>query len=204
MPKYSIGLGMGILILELFLLINAEAIFPENGIAIKNVMIVYLIMQATVLAAFSQKMPTLTANLNMFLLTVVGFVGTAVLVLALPEPITGSFDLFTISSAVLTVGTVGFAFAYSFVKAFIEEVVFRGVLMQYVGITMQALLFGVFHFAMLSVIGAPFVMVLLGTVMLTALGYLWGVLARTGGILLSVGSHLCWNMASIGLLGILL
>ncbi len=201
--KAGITVGVSILILELFLLINASAIFP-NGQAVTNVLMVYLILQCTVLAAFAKGLPTLSATPDMLILSLVGFLGTAFLVTIIPSAITGAFDIVSISSSVLTTSLLLFAVAYCFVKAFIEEVIFRGILMDQVGLLPQALMFGSFHFAMLSAGGASFLAVIVGAIVLTSLGIVWGKMTQAGGILLSTGSHVAWNLAAIGVLGVLL
>ena len=62
----------------------------------------------------------------------------------------------------------------------------------------QAVVFGLFHFTVLSVGGASFTAVAFGAFFLALLGYVWWVMSETIGFQAAVGSHFIWNAHAYG------
>lgn len=88
----------------------------------------------------------------------------------------------------------------SFVKAYIEEDVFRGQIMPVLGIVLQALLFGGLHAFILYYVGGVTDMAVLGACLawLSGLGLLWGWMRRSFGFGACVGSHMGYNLVATG------
>lgn len=96
---------------------------------------------------------------------------------------------------------LGFGFLHSFVKAFNEEVIFRGVLPRIMGKgiwpdIVSSIIFGIFH---LAVTGAS----ILAMLLLMLLGFVWAMVRNRFGLLGAVGSHASYNVAVLGALPML-
>ena len=199
----TITVGLIILIFQLLLLTNASLFF-ENVEATQTIMIIYSIMLLFVVVAQlatpgrEQTESIFTLGPGKFLAFFYGFILTGVIILVLAIP----GILASVGEPLILQGTsiallAGVIFAFN--KAYIEEALFRDLLMNRIGNLGQAALFGIFHFAVLSAGGASIGAVLIGAFFLAFLGYIWGYMKNYGGILFITGSHFAWNLKSLGI-----
>lgn len=137
-------------------------------------------------------------------------IGKAIFNFVLMFMITGIIMLFVPTSltAFLAAGAfdaqIAFAFSfgilYAFIKAYIEEDIFRNRLSVVLGEKGQAVAFGVFHFfALILLVGyTPAILIPIG--ILIGLGFTWGIMQNKFGTFGSTGSHFAYNAAIIGIL----
>lgn len=204
MSQKSLTIGVVLLITLVFLLTNASLFFTnvqntQIVMLIYSVMLLFVIVAQLATPGVQETEKIFVTGLGGLFPFFLGFFLTAMLLIALLIPgIIASF-----AEPLVLAGTpIGFfaGIIYAFIKAYIEEALFRDLLMSRIGIVMQAILFGVFHFAVLSVGGASVFAVLIGAFFLAALGYIWGVMKQFGGVFFSTGSHFAWNMHALGIL----
>lgn len=205
LTKSGLTIGIVILIAQIWLLVSADALFP--GMEIWKIMMVYLVMQALVIASLDLTIPTLSTGVLGLTHFFIGFGITALIVMLIPQGLTGSLEVLSIDwtlGVTIVMFTVGIL--YAFIKAFVEETVFRFALERKAGLTRLtvAVLFGLFHGAVLSIGGAAITSILFGMFFLAVLGYVWSLFYDHFGILGATGSHLAWNISALGLLGMLI
>ena len=185
------AVGIFIILAQLFVYVNADYIYGPYAGVVKNVLLVYFIL----IAVFSpyviqilqkigpQDIPSFS----------IGFLLTAAVMLVIP-------NVFSVTGEVekgLTLA-LGFGFLHGLIKAFDEEIIFRGVLPKIMGGSRYAdmvssVIFGVFH---LAVSGANiFVMF-----MLMGLGFVWSLMRDRFGLMGSTGSHFAYNLAALKVL----
>lgn len=189
----SLGVGAVVVIITLFMYVNAPALFGEFAPQAERIMQVYLFLLIGFLAMFNIAMPGLDTTPRALTGFVVMFFATWLIVGAVPRLITSSFEPLTL---------VSLGFLYAFVKAYIEEVVFRQILPKTLalGDIVSNILFGLFHFAVLFSVGVPLMTVLFSMVFLMVLGYIWSMVRDHFGILGATGSHFAWNMVALGVI----
>lgn len=203
MSRTAITIGFLILLSQLILLVSARTLFPANGANVELALIIYLLMEAVVLASLDARLPGLKSGIPDLAIFFISFTLTAFAVMTfIPRPIAGSVTILHIE--VFTILTFIAGIIYAFNTAFIEEVIFRGEFLPQVGLKTQAVLFGLFHLAVLTLTKASFEAIIAGVLILTALGYIWGVIAQRYGVFASTGSHLAWNLHAIGILAMVI
>lgn len=206
---HLLNVGIIVLLLQLFLWIGADYIYGAYAETVRNVLIVYFFMFLLVRVTLGGKPHALSEKeswfnfILMFILTSVillafsfipGMVSTAELTIALPSTLI----------AAMGVTALGFGALHAFVKAYIEEDVFRSALPIKAGLgdIISSILFGIFHFAVLvTVRGLTPVQALLPIAVLIGLGLLWSRVRDGFGILGATGSHFAWNLFAFGVLG---
>lgn len=203
----GVTFGVMIVILELILLTNTSLFFPIEEVAnVQRVMMIYIIMQLmAMMLLFTIKRTqsdifSLTTYQGLFQFFL-GFLVTGVIVLvAVPASIAASFEPLALVKISL-LGTI----LYTFIRAFVEEFLFRDTLEEIIGRYPQAALFGMFHFAVLSIGGAAFLSVLVGAFFLFVLGIIWSYMKdiKIFGILGSTGSHFSYNLHAFGIWSLL-
>lgn len=185
-----------ILFLQIFLLVTADWLYGSYAPIAKDWLVAYLLMEALVLGALLKGgiSEIETGNMAGF---VFFFIITTVVVIALRIP----SGLFSSIEPVRTIVAIGLL--YGLVKAFIEEVIFRGVLPKFIGGLKSQLVFGGFHASTLAVFVYPaqgFLGVLGVFALLSSLGVIWWYIFKRGGLLASTGSHLAWNLLAMGVM----
>ena len=97
---------------------------------------------------------------------------------------------------------LGFGALHAFVKAYIEESVFRDALPKAgLGDVISNVLFGMFHLAVLTTVGGlTYLQALLPITVLIILGLVWAGVRNIYGIMGSTGSHFAWNLFAYGAL----
>lgn len=196
MPRIKFAVGLAVILIQIWLYINADAIYGPYAGMVRNTMLAYFLLIAvfspfvmkSLLRLGPQDLPNFTI---MFILT------SAVLMIvpAVTHLVTGEIE------QGLTLA-LGFGFLHSFVKAFNEELIFRDVLPSIMGNGMVAsiyvdivssLAFGVFHLAVTNVN-------ILAMLFLSALGFVWSQVYKRFGLMGSTGSHIAYNLAVLGVL----
>lgn len=198
--KLGFSIGFIVLLMQLFLVTNTSLFFT-NAEQIQLILLVYLVMEALIIASLDLTLPTLGVSPLELMYFGIGFIITAFLVyVTVPAAIASTFEIATLAGGLVLIGGI----LYVFVKAFVEEIIFRGILEKHVGRFMQAILFGIFHFAILSAGGASWQAVLIGAFFLGFLGLAWSYTKDFMGLMGAVGSHTAWNLHAVGLLAAIL
>lgn len=198
--KFSLGLGL--MLLMIFLLLNPILISP-NVEMVRQILIVYLLMLAFTIAALDLQIPFLKTGLNELAYFFVGALVTIIIFSAVPF-LSGLVSSFEVIKPVLTGIGIFFGLIFVAIKALCEEMLFRGMLMPRVGLVVQAGLFGAFHFSVLMMAGLSWYMIFAGVVILTMLGLLWGFVTQRMGLMTAAGSHFGYNLFAVGLSGVLI
>lgn len=205
----AITVGIVVLIISFFLMINASVLFPGQGEQIQTVMFIYLIMALGAFSVTLLGMSKAQTRLDNFLkgdfTTLGGFAAGFALtwVIAgsfIPASVLAGFDILQVLAATGLV-TV-FLILYVFVKAYVEEVFFRIFLEEFTGRWISIALFGFFHLAVLS-IGQPGIYsLIISTVFLMVLGLIWSYMKNFPhyGFMMAVGSHTAWNLHVLGVI----
>jgi len=190
-PRIKFAVGIAIILLQLWLYINADYVYGPYAGIVKNVMLAYFILLA-LLSPFVIKIlmdigPKDIPNFS------IGFITTAIVMFAI-----GSITLITGEVEGGLALALGFGLLHSFVKAFNEEVIFRGVLPKIMGgglwpDIISSVLFGLFHVA---VTGAAWYAI----IFLSVLGFVWAMMRNYIGIMGTTGSHFAYNLAALGVL----
>lgn len=187
-------LAIVLILSQLFLYVNADAIYGVYSDMVRNTMTVYLMLLAVFSAlVFKELVKIGPQDLPGF---TIGFIVTAALLMGL--------NTFGLSGSILgqiepgLTMALGFGLLHAMVKAFDEELIFRGVLPTFLGGSIYAdilssVFFGLFHFA---VTGAD----LFAMIFLMGLGFVWALLRRRMGLLASTGSHFAYNLMALGVL----
>jgi membrane protease YdiL (CAAX protease family) len=207
--KTGLLISLVVLLSFLFLWMNTSFVFGPFAPVAERVLNLYLLALALTLAALNVPLPIVETrgkdlfNFTIFFFFTVVVAGTIALTI-LPQALIASLEPVQLIA--------GFGLLYGFVRALIEEIVFRGLIQKtainilgvFQGITVQALLFGVFHatvlfeqvFPKLGIAG-----VFGSGLVLAILGWIWGWMAynkETIGIWGAAGSHTGWNAVMQG------
>lgn len=197
----KLNLGAIVIVITLFLWLGADFFFGEFAATASRIILMYLMLMIAVHFAFKEPFPDIPlTSQNLVIFVITGTI-TTVGILAL----SAAANLFLASFEVIT--AVSFGFFYAFVKAFIEEDIFRWVLARKLNPVASSILFGLFHFSVLFVLGTPFVVALVGMTFLAILGHGWYILSQfygkgsPSGLMASTGSHFGYNLIALGALG---
>jgi len=188
----KIAFGIIIILIQLWLYINADYVYGAYSSTVRNVMLAYFILLA-ILSPFVIKI-LLGIGIQDVPNFSIGFVITALIMFA----IGGAVTLLTGEVEKGLTLALGFGLLHSLVKAFNEEVIFRGVLPSIFGKSLysdilSSVLFGVFHVAVTNAS-------LAGIVFLIGLGFIWSQVRNHLGLMGSTGSHFAYNLAALGVL----
>ena len=207
MKLNKISIGLIILLLTFFMFFSTSFFYGEYAPSVEKIYIWYLIFAIGIVAFIGKTFPTFKQNPKEFANFAIFFVIT------LPVALGFSY-LLNLKSSIETIMLImGFGFLHAFVKAYIEEGVFRGILMRTpLGFWGQAGVFGLFHFAMLSMTAGVLVsagtlaaasvpiFVISNALLLTLLGAVWGLVYLRYGLMASTGSHFAWNTVAYGII----
>jgi len=189
----KLGLGVAIVLLTLYMFVQAKFVFGEHAGTATDIMLTYIILGITVITITGARLKVFSQPPSEFLWFTVGMIVTFILVLLLPKSI-GNATL-----ASIELQGISFGFLWAFVKAFWEEVIFRGALVNIsTGIfnTLaigSSVLFGLFHWGIMGV-------GIIGVIFLVILGIAWTFMARKWGLMAAVGSHFAYNIWALGLI----
>lgn len=189
MGARAFGLGIAVIIISLFLLVNADAAFGAHADTARSLLTIYLILGNTMLILTPRRPDILTADVSRLILFLVGFFASAIFFVFLPQFFLASFSTIAVA--------VSFGFLYGFVVAFYEELIFRDLLPRGLGMTdfMASAVFALFHLAALAaVFGFNLLQLSIAFFVLFSLGMLWSFIRDRVGLMASVGSHVAWNL----------
>jgi len=216
--KKAMSAGVPIMLSILFMWISADFVYGEYAEMVRNTMMIYFFLFLIPYTVLNQTPKSvMSENIWNFF---IGFLGTGTVLFIITQGI-GIFGTTAVLSepfvATITVTGIGFGVLHAFVKAYIEESVFRWALPKYAGLgdILSSVLFGLFHLSILVSFTIPS-MVAAGTltdmgamnwtyagmpvITLTALGVGWSKVRDTIGVIGSTGSHTAWNMFALGIL----
>jgi len=186
--KIRLAIGVIILLIAGYLWTQADFIYGPYAGMVRNTMMVYFGLMAVMAPLV---LPTIMKigleEVPMFSL---GFIVTSVLMLTVPNILTSLLAGQVEANIALV---LGFGFLHGFIKAFFEEVIFRGALPTFIGDIWSSVAFGLFHF---GITGVP----LAGAVFLMGLGYLWAKVRDSMGLMGATGSHFAYNLGVMGIL----
>jgi len=172
-------------IVDLFLLVNGRIIFGSQFTAYQNVLLYYLVMLGAVFF-FAGKTKQLNISIES---AVIYFVPVFIITVLLVGDVVRSSATLVANQIVMQL------FLQIFVVALSEEMIFRGVIINYIGVIPQGILFGLFHTAAYySIYGVDIYAMIMAMVM----GVLWGYLVKMypkNGIAITWGMHAGWNIA---------
>jgi len=172
-------------IVDLFLLVNGNTIFGSSFTAYQNVLLYYLVMLGAVFF-FAGKTKQLNISIES---AVIYFVPVFIITVLLVGDVVRSSATLVANQIVMQL------FLQIFVVALSEEMIFRGVIINYIGVIPQGILFGLFHTAAYySIYGVDIYAMIMAMVM----GVLWGYLVKMypkNGIAVTWGMHAGWNIA---------
>lgn len=188
----GIAIGIIIVLIQLWLYINADYVYGSYAETVRNVMLAYFILLA-LLSPFVIKV-LMGISINDIPNFTITFIITAIIMFAIGT-------ITTLWTGELEAGlkvAFGFGFLHSLVKAFNEEVIFRGVMPQffgkgYIADIISSVAFGVFHVA---VTGGAWTAI----IFLSALGFIWTMVKNKFGVMGSTGSHFAYNLSVLGVL----
>lgn len=205
----KLSTGLLILIAQVFVWISADWVFGAQAEIARQIMLIYFVFwlvvrtaTGTTPAAMKVKEHGLVNFLLMFIITAV-----ALIVLSMALPMLGSLSgSLEITIATVSVGTLGFGILHGFVKAYIEEDIFRDALPRAgLGDVLSNIIFAMFHLAVFfTVYNFGIMQALGGAITLFILGMVWSQVRNNFGILGSTASHLAWNIFAMGALGMLI
>lgn len=198
----KITVGMFLLFMITFVFLASDWIYGPYASVVRNVMISYFIVFLLVKAFTGMPIPLVGASLPEISTFAIGFILTAVILLTLPI---GGAAVGEITADKVRLA-FGFGILHGFIKAYIEEAIFRGMLMKKVGIVFSNIMFGLFHVGVIimtltaaglavttSSVGIP-------VLILIMLGFVWSWMAIRWGLMSAVGSHLAYNLFAFGVL----
>jgi len=216
--RKAMSAGVLIMLSILFMWISADFIYGEYAEVVRNTMIIYFFLFLIPYTILNQAPKSIMGESVWNFL--IGFLGTGAVLFIVTQGI-GIFGTSAVLSepfvAAITVAGIGFGVLHAFVKAYIEESVFRWALPKYAGLgdVISNILFGIFHFSILTSLTIPS-MISAGTltdlgaanwmyavapvITLTILGLIWALVRDRIGIMGSTGSHTAWNMFALGIL----
>lgn len=181
-PK-KLSIPLVVFILQLFLYISATKIYGAGAETASRLLITYMFMTVGIIVITGIKPDMIKGSfnpLNFFIF----FVASTII-----------FIVFPALSGLATIGVasaVQYAIIQSFVVAYTEEVVFRGILPLFVRDVPAAILFGVFHWA---VAGSFWFLIFA-----TGAGLVFAFVRDKFGIYASMGIHSAFNLKALGLL----
>ena len=195
-------LGVALLVMMLFLYVSSDWIYGVYSELVKNVLVVYFFLFVMIHASLGTPISLLNADILSVSYFSVGFILTVIfmypLAMVLPAGVLASVETVKLS--------LGFGLLHGFVKAFIEEDVFRGVLLSRIGLYPSNILFGLFHVGIIimtkSSMGQAITLtsVAAPVVVLVLMGFIWSYLAKRFNLMAAVGSHFGYNLGVLGLL----
>lgn len=199
--KIGITAGIVILILQIWMFVSSDFLFGAYAEIAETALIIYMLMFAYVMASYRSAFPTAEVSVTNFFWFIAAFGVTFFVVAFFPAQFTAFIASIEAVKVVIALGLL-----YAFVKAFIEEAIFRQILPEGtsfvpgIGKFWSSILFGLFHVAVLSASGLGIVSLIFALVWLSLLGYIWAIAKPFIGILGTTGSHFAYNLKALGVI----
>ena len=191
-----------IFLMLMVLLLGSDVIYgAEFSGRMSTVLIIYILLLVMARSEMPKKehksrtiFQSIPAFLIMFFITIFVMMGIT--------PFAGEIIAASTLEASLEFVAV-FGLMHAFVKAYIEEEVFRSRLSTILGELGQAIAFGAFHFFILLIVFGFSPMLVAAMGWLAVLGLLWGFIENRFGIEGSTGSHFAYNLAAFGMIPVI-
>lgn len=183
-PRKEFGIGIAVAFIQLFLYINASAVYGDFAPQAQQTLTVYMLMLALVFGVTGMRPDIVQGGFertyNFFLM----FIATSMLLITIPW-ITGV--------GLQNQSNMGVIILQVFAVAYTEEVVFRGILPNYVGDIWSSGAFSIFHWA---VYGGSIGLLMFAFI----LGLFFSVITHFFGLMGAIGAHSAYNLKALGVL----
>lgn len=200
----KLNVGVIVLIIQAFMWISADFVYGQYAAMVREVLLIYFILFLIVRVTLGGKVSTVRPGAS-WASFIIAFILTSVAVMAFGL-IGGAAEVASLTShipqAAVGVSALGFGALHAFVKAYIEEDVFRAALPRMAGFgdIISSVIFGAFHLSILIMQGMILQLALIPMAVLVVLGMVWSQVRNHFGIMGAVGSHFAWNLFAIGVL----
>lgn len=181
-PK-KLSIPLIVLVLQLFLFISAPRIYGAGAGTAQALLVAYMLMTVSVIV-FTGIKPEMVKGAFNPLGFLILFIGSSIIFLVFPKFL--GFSTLGVASA------IQYGIIQSFVVAYTEETVFRGIFPKFFGDIFSAILFGLFHWA----VSGSFIFIIFATFA----GLLFALIRDRFGIYASIGVHSAFNLKALGLL----
>jgi membrane protease YdiL (CAAX protease family) len=189
------------ILVQAFLLINGQLIFGSAWNGYQNILMLYVALDAIFLGlAVTSGIPYMEIDIwNAIIIFIIVFLISAFSLSA----------LFRIAPITISVNNIVLDFIFQiFVIAYTEELLFRGLLLQYIGPIWQGIAFGVFHLtSYYTPLGINWTSIVVAIIMGIIFGYVvkyFDTLKKPGiGITITWAIHSAWNLALLTTLFVL-
>ena len=218
--KSKLNVGVAIVILWFALLLGADVMFGPYAEVATSILYIYFFMYLLMWVTVGTRPSTISVGSEGWVNFLIGMLGTGVILLVgllIFAPFLSSAAL-VIIPAQIGIAALGFGALHGFVKAYIEESVFRDALPIKAGLgdIISNVLFAAFHgFILLGATiptqvsagklvdlgAANWQYAIIPLITLFVLGLGWAKIRNVWGIMGSTGSHFAWNLFALGILG---
>jgi hypothetical protein len=200
LKRGAFSLGIVVLLIWLFLYTQADLIYGQYADLVRQEFTVYFFLFLITATVLFRGMPGRKEGAQSLIPFVIAFVVTLAVAIPMRQfAMQASLEYVTL--------ILGFGLLHGFVKAFIEEIVFRYYLPMVAGLgdILSSVIFGLFHttVALMSGVATP-ITAIIG---LMVMGYVWSLVRRLfqnqgigAGIAASTGSHFGYNIVVLGLI----
>ena len=191
--------GIFIFFIILMLILGSSYIYGTYAQQMKDILYVYLFMY---LIAFTmipkpKKVVTITIGRGLGSFAIM-FIATFIIMLTISPFMAAVLELSTIEAGIAFIATFGLM--HAFIKAYIEEKVFRERLAPRIGGPASSILFGVFHFFVLVGFFGFTLPLFIAMAWLGFLGFIWFIIwKRTKDTMAATGSHMGYNTVVMGM-----
>ncbi len=215
----KISAGVVLFIAQVFVWISADLFFGAFAETARQIILIYFILWLMVRVSTGTRPAAMEVKHGGFQNFIALFLVTAVffLVLMMVAPAFGTSAEIAIAS--ISVAGFGYGMLHGFIKAYIEEDLFRDAIPKAgLGTIISNILFALFHLSILVMFTIPSwvaegILPSLGAanwqyaispvIMLFILGLIWSQVRKNYGVLGSTGSHFAYNLFALGTLGML-
>ena len=190
--------GIFIFFITLMLILGSDYIYGTFGGQMKDMLYVYLFMLFGAMAMIPVIKPIKAIPLSRGIASfAIMFMATFIITLTLSGLIATFIQVSTLEVGIALIATFGLL--HAFIKAFIEEKVFREIISRKIGKIPSSIIFGLFHFfVLIGVLGFSWPL-FLALAWLSALGYIWCIVYERFGLMGSTGSHFGYNVVAMGM-----
>ncbi len=191
--------GIFIFFIILMLILGSDWIYATYSQQMKDLLYVYLFMYLIAFTMVPKPKKTVTITIGRGIGSfAIMFIATFIIMLTVSPFMGAVLKLSTIEAGIAFVATFGLM--HAFIKAYIEEKVFRERLAPRIGGVASSILFGVFHFFVLVGFFGFTLPLFIAMAWFGFLGFIWFIIwKRTNDTMASTGSHLGYNTVVMGM-----
>lgn len=204
----KVSTGLLIFLAQVFVWISADWVFGAQAAVAREIMLIYFLLFLVTRVSLGSTPSTMKVKEEGLLNFLLMFTVTAgiLLVVSIVAPLAGVFaGGMELTLGAVTVSVLGFGILHAFIKAYIEEDVFRDALPRAgLGDVLSNVIFALFHLSVFfTVYNFGMVQAVTGAVTLFVLGMVWSQVRNNFGIMGSTASHTVWNIFAMGALSML-